>query len=237
MSKEGIEVKLVIDANELKIPLPDECDIVEDIIESTDFENAVDSMCEGWFENSNVYYHEDRLDTLESRLDDMESESYDKEDGDLRETVNYENVVEDVSRKVVQTYDFSDDVESALQSSDTLYELNDRLDVFAKNLDDVNGRLGKLEEGESFSTDVRYAHLKEAVSDLQEWNFDEMQDDLNRDEVAIDILQKRVDELERVLPEDSGNSMAMLILRVERLEMINERLLHIIHNVQGVDLP
>ena len=64
-----------------------------------------------------------------------------------------------------------------------------------------------------------------------------MQDDLNRDEVAIDILQKRVDELERVLPEDSGNSMAMLILRVERLEMINERLLHIIHNVQGVDLP
>ena len=73
MSKEGIEVKLVIDANELKIPLPDECDIVEDVIESTDFENAVDSMCEGWFENSNVYYHEDRLDSLESRLDDIES--------------------------------------------------------------------------------------------------------------------------------------------------------------------
>ena len=92
MSKEGIEVKLVIDANELKIPLPDECDIVEDVIESTDFENAVDSMCEGWFENSNVYYHEDRLDSLESRLDDIESESKsesdDEEDGDLRETVS-----------------------------------------------------------------------------------------------------------------------------------------------------
>ncbi len=201
MSKEGIEVKLVIDANELKIPLPDECDIVEDVIESTDFENAVDSMCEGWFENSNVYYHEDRLDSLESRLDDIESESKsesdDEEDGDLRETV---------SALTVRHFALKDKVVA-------------------------------LEEGDSFFTDVRYAHLKEAVSDLQEWNFDEMQDDLNRDEVAIDILQKRVDELERVLPEDSGNSMAMLILRVERLEMINERLLHIIHNVQGVDLP
>tara|TARA_Y100001973_G_C5154200_1_gene309814 strand:- start:380 stop:973 length:594 start_codon:yes stop_codon:yes gene_type:complete len=197
MSNEGIEVKLVIDANDLKIPLPDECDIVEDVIESTDFENAVDSMCEGWFENSNVYYHEDRLDSLESRLDDMESESNDEEDGDLGETV---------SALTVRHFALKD-------------------------------RVVALEEGDSFFTDVRYAHLKEAVSDLQEWNFDEMQDDLNRDEVAIDMLQKRVDELEKVLPEDSGNSMAMLILRVERLEMINERLLHIIHNVQGVDLP
>ena len=224
MSNEGIEVKLVIDANSLEIP--DVSDIVEDVVESTSFENAVDSMCEGWFENSNVYYHEDRLDTLESRLDDMESESYEEEDGDLRETV------------------------SALTTRH--FALKDKVVA--------------LEEGDSFFTDVRYAHLKEAVSDLQEWNFDEMQDDLNRDEEAIDDLKDRVNTLEinaeitEYIPEindrldniedklrtDTTEEYAwesfqprLLALseRVLKLEEINKRLMYIIHNIQGVDLP
>tara|TARA_R100000458_G_scaffold59935_1_gene72904 strand:+ start:3434 stop:4174 length:741 start_codon:yes stop_codon:yes gene_type:complete len=246
MSNEGIEVKLVIDANSLEIP--DVSDIVEDVVESTSFENAVDSMCEGWFENSNVYYHEDRLDTLESRLDDMESESYDEEDGDLRETV------------------------SALTTRH--FALKDKVVA--------------LEEGDSFFTDVRYAHLKEAVSDIQEafeeqdskydsiisdmeytlneWDFDQMQDDLNRDEEAIDDLKDRVNTLEinaeitAYIPEindrldniedklrtDTTEEYAwesfqprLLALseRVLKLEEINKRLMYIIHNIQGVDLP
>ena len=149
------------------------------------------------------------------------------------ETVNYENVVEDVSRKVVQTCDFSDDVESALQSSDSMYEINDRLDVFAENLDDLKGY-------------------------VEEYDLDEMQDDLRRDDERIDELKSRVDELEeegkldwrtefgnrlealedKVLGEvvDTSASTAMLTLRVDRLEEINERLIYLIRNIQGVEI-
>tara|TARA_R100000152_G_C6674112_1_gene109673 strand:+ start:50 stop:550 length:501 start_codon:yes stop_codon:yes gene_type:complete len=149
------------------------------------------------------------------------------------ETVNYENVVEDVSRKVVQTCDFSDDVESALQSSDTLYELNDRLDVFAETLDDTRNY-------------------------VYEYDLDEIQDDLRRDDERIDELKERVDALEaegkldwrtefgtrlealedKVLGEvvDSSASVAMLVLRVDRLEEINERLMYLIRNIQGVEI-
>ena len=105
-------------------------------------------------------------------------------------------------------------------------------------------------------------YLPDTVSELQdtvgEYDFDQMQDDLNRDEEAIDDLKDRVgtredeagldwrtefgDRLDTVEdklsaePEDSGNSVAMLVLRVERLEEINKRLMHIISNVQGEQL-
>ena len=130
------------------------------------------------------------------------------------ETVNYENVVEDVSRKVVQTCDFSDDVESALQSSDTLYELNDRLDVFAETLDDTRNY-------------------------VYEYDLDEIQDDLRRDDERIDELKERLDALQdTALCEavDLTASVATLILRVDRLEEINERLMHLIRNIQGVEI-
>lgn len=136
MSNEGIEVKLVLDVDTLDIP--DVSDIVDDVTESSSFENAVDSMCESWFENSNVYYHEDRLDSLESRLDDMDKESDNEED---------------------------------------------------EELDALKDRVNAIEE--KLSTE----------------------------------------------PEASEDSLSVLALRVKRLEQINERLLHIIHNVQGVDLP
>ena len=130
------------------------------------------------------------------------------------ETVNYENVVEDVSRKVVQTCDFSDDVESALHSSDTLYELNDRLDVFAETLDDTRNY-------------------------VYEYDLDEIQDDLRRDDERIDELKERLDALQdTALGEavDLTASVATLILRVDRLEEINERLMHLIRNIQGVEI-
>tara|TARA_R100001463_G_scaffold4829_4_gene17243 strand:- start:3904 stop:4311 length:408 start_codon:yes stop_codon:yes gene_type:complete len=135
MSNEKIEVRLVLDANELPSPNVDVDSIVEAVVESYDFDNAVDR------------------------------------------------------------------------------QINDRI--------------------ESLESDIHT--LKENTED---YDFDLMGDDLRRDEVAIDGLNKRVDELETLmLPEDSGDRMSMLILRVERLEKINERLLHVIHNVQGVDLP
>ncbi len=86
-------------------------------------------------------------------------------------------------------------------------------------------------------------YLSDTVDDLQrtleEWDMSQMQDDLNRDEQAIDEIKDRLDTVEDKLsaePEDSGNSVAMLVLRVERLEEINKRLMHIISNVQGEQL-
>ena len=86
-------------------------------------------------------------------------------------------------------------------------------------------------------------YLSDTVDDLQrtleEWDMSQMQDDLNRDEQAIDEIKDRLDTVEDKLsaePEDSGNSVAMLVLRVERLEEINKRLMHIISNVQGEHL-
>ena len=86
-------------------------------------------------------------------------------------------------------------------------------------------------------------YLSDTVDDLQrtleEWDMSQMQDDLNRDEQAIDEIKDRLDTVEDKLsaePEASGNSVAMLVLRVERLEEINKRLMHIISNVQGEQL-
>ena len=86
-------------------------------------------------------------------------------------------------------------------------------------------------------------YLSDTVDDLQrtleEWDMSQLQADLNRDEQAIDEIKDRLDTVEDKLsaePEDSGNSVAMLVLRVERLEEINKRLMHIISNVQGEQL-
>lgn len=94
-------------------------------------------------------------------------------------------------------------------------------------------------------------YLSDTVDDLQrtieEWDVSQMQEDLNElTGPAIDAIndrlhtfRDRLDTVEDKLsaePEDSGNSVAMLVLRVERLEEINKRLMHIISNVQGEQL-
>jgi len=120
--------------------------------------------------------------------------------------------------------------------------------------------------------------LPDTVSELQdeigEYDFMQMQDDLNRDEEAIDDLKERVRTLEgsaedleevdnsqanrlRTLEEDNlherlekvedrldmddwseedNREISRLQERVSKLEEINKRLFHIIHNVQGVKL-
>lgn len=97
---------------------------------------------------------------------------------------------------------------------------------------------------ESYIENGELYYLPDTVSELQdefgEYDFMQMQDDLNRDEEAIHDLKDRVKTIEEKLstePEASEDSLSVLALRVKRLEQINERLLHIIHNVQGVDLP
>lgn len=97
---------------------------------------------------------------------------------------------------------------------------------------------------ESYIENGELHYLPDTVSELQdefgEYDFMQMQDDLNRDEEAIHDLKDRVKTIEEKLstePEASEDSLSVLALRVKRLEQINERLLHIIHNVQGVDLP
>ena len=106
-------------------------------------------------------------------------------------------------------------------------------------------------------------YLPDTVSDLQhtveEYDFDQMQDDLNRDEEAIDDLKDRVGTLEEEAgldwrtefgdrldtiedklgtdwSEEDNREISRLQERVDKLEEINKRLFHIIHNVQGVPL-
>ena len=82
-------------------------------------------------------------------------------------------------------------------------------------------------------------YVVEQVDDVRN-DMADMLETIENFESVIDEGKDRIDAIEEKLseePEDSGNSLAMLILRVERLEHINERLLHIIHNVQGVELP
>tara|TARA_R100001086_G_scaffold249908_1_gene191753 strand:+ start:3199 stop:3717 length:519 start_codon:yes stop_codon:yes gene_type:complete len=88
-------------------------------------------------------------------------------------------------------------------------------------------------------------YLPDTVSELQdeigEYDFMQMQDDLNRDEEAIDDLKDRVDTIEDklgmdVADEDVYDSIRDLTSRVEKLEEINKRLFHLIHNIQGVPL-
>ena len=115
---------------------------------------------------------------------------------------------------------------------------------------------------ESYIGNSDLYYLPDTVSELQdtvgEYDFEQMQDDLNRDEEAIDDLKDRVGTLEeeagldwrtefgdrldtvedKLCMEDGSvyNSVRDLISRVEKLEEINKRLFHIIHNVQGVPL-
>lgn len=87
-------------------------------------------------------------------------------------------------------------------------------------------------------------YLPDTVSDIQstldEYDFDQIQDDLNRDEEAIDDLKDRLDTIEEKLgtdwSEEDNREISRLQERVDKLEQINERLFHIIHNVQGVSL-
>ena len=67
-----------------------------------------------------------------------------------------------------------------------------------------------------------------------------MQDDLSRDEDAIDDLKNRLDTIEDKLgtdwSEEDNREISRLQERVDKLEEINKRLFHLIHNIQGVSL-
>ena len=94
-------------------------------------------------------------------------------------------------------------------------------------------------------------YLPDTVSDLQntveEYDFDQMQDDLNRDEEAIDDLKDRVNTIEDKLSIDTSeedqrtiDGLQERVLELEKnvanLMAINERQMHIIKNIQGVEL-
>ena len=94
-------------------------------------------------------------------------------------------------------------------------------------------------------------YLPDTVSDLQhtveEYDFDQMQDDLNRDEEAIDDIKGRLDTIEDKLSIDTSeedyrtiDGLQDRVLELEKnvanLMAINERQMHIIHNIQGVTL-
>lgn len=87
-------------------------------------------------------------------------------------------------------------------------------------------------------------YLPDTVGDIQhtldEYDFDQMQDDLSRDEDAIDDLKNRLDTIEDKLgtdwSEEDNREISRLQERVDKLEEINKRLFHLIHNIQGVSL-
>ena len=94
-------------------------------------------------------------------------------------------------------------------------------------------------------------YLPDTVSDLQhtldEYDFMQMQEDLNRDEEAIDDLKDRLETIEEKLgtdwSEEDNREISRLQDRVLKLEedvakllQINERQAMIIKNIQGVTI-
>ena len=126
----------------------------------------------------------------------------------IRTTELSEDLMDDIKQSVCDSYSFENAIDSYINNSDLYY-------------------------------------LPDTVSELQdeigEYDFMQMQDDLNRDEEAIDDLKDRVDTIEDklgmdVADEDVYDSIRDLTSRVEKLEEINKRLFHLIHNIQGVPL-
>ena len=149
------------------------------------------------------------------------------------DTPEFGNAVEQVFR---DRSSFVADLKGALEVPDV-----DDIQYDIINGSDLEYAIEAGVENWVINSDLYY--LSDTVDDLQrtleEWDMSQMQDDLNRDEQAIDEIKDRLDTVEDKLsaePEDSGNSVAMLVLRVERLEEINKRLMHIISNVQGEQL-
>ena len=116
---------------------------------------------------------------------------------------------------------------------------------------------------DSYINNSELYYLPDTVGDIQhtldEYDFDQMQDDLNRDEEAIDDIKGRLDTLEEEAGldwrtefgdrldtiedklgtdwyEEDNREISRLQERVDKLEEINKRLFHIIHNIQGVSL-
>ena len=97
---------------------------------------------------------------------------------------------------------------------------------------------------DSYINNSELYYLPDTVGDMQstldEYDFDQMQDDLNRDEEAIDDIKGRLDTIEDKLgtdwSEEDNREISRLQERVDKLEEINKRLFHIIHNIQGVSL-
>jgi predicted DNA-binding protein YlxM (UPF0122 family) len=87
-------------------------------------------------------------------------------------------------------------------------------------------------------------YLPDTVAEIQniveDYSFEEIQDDLNRDEEAIHDIKDRLDTIEDKLgtdwSEEDNREISRLQERVDKLEEINKRLFHIIHNIQGVKL-
>ena len=116
---------------------------------------------------------------------------------------------------------------------------------------------------DSYMNNSDLYYLPDTVGDIQstldEYDFDQMQDDLNRDEEAIDDIKGRLDTLEEEAgldwrtefgdrldtiedklgtdwSEEDNREISRLQYRVDKLEEINKRLFHLIHNIQGVSL-
>ena len=144
----------------------------------------------------------------------------------IRTTELSEDLMDDIKQSVCDSYSFENAIDSYINNSDLYY-------------------------------------LPDTVSELQdeigEYDFMQMQDDLNRDEEAIDDLKDRVGTLEEEAgldwrtefgdrldtiedklgtdwSEEDNREISRLQERVDKLEEINKRLFHLIHNIQGVSL-
>ena len=144
----------------------------------------------------------------------------------IRTTELSEDLMDDIKQSVCDSYSFENAIDSYINNSDLYY-------------------------------------LPDTVSELQdeigEYDFMQMQDDLNRDEEAIDDLKDRVGTLEEEAgldwrtefgdrldtiedklgtdwSEEDNREISRLQERVDKLEEINKRLFHLIHNIQGVPL-
>ena len=127
--------------------------------------------------------------------------------------------------------------------------------IVARFVEDNNGSdpvdTDTLIEAVVESSDFEYATVN-IVEDWYEgsdvYNLSDRVDDLTSQVEAIyttssdndhrlDTLEDKLLNEDDDLSGDSQDSLSILALRVSRLEQINERLLHIIHNIQGVELP
>lgn len=149
------------------------------------------------------------------------------------------------------TPEFGDAVETVFRNrSSFVCDLSDMMNVVPRediadyvfNSYDFDTNVENVVDAVIQNSDLYY--LPDTVGDIQhtldEYDFDQMQDDLNRDEEAIDDLKDRLDTIEEKLgtdwSEEDNREISRLQERVDKLEQINERLFHIIHNVQGVSL-
>ena len=147
--------------------------------------------------------------------------------------------------------EFGDAVETVFRDrSSFVCDLSDMMNVVPRediadyvfNSYDFDTNVENVVDAVIQNSDLYY--LPDTVGDIQhtldEYDFDQMQDDLSRDEEDIDDIKGRLDTIEDKLgtdwSEEDNREISRLQERVDKLEEINKRLFHIIHNVQGVSL-